>query len=65
MLIGLKVQRQIPLQRLEDSGGVRQGQTLPQDPRMGFTHLGEGKRNRNQGGKSADKKSFSHVHFHY
>lgn len=55
VLIGLQVEGQIPLQGLQDGGGVRQGQTLPQDPWVGLTHLGEGKGNKNEAGKSADE----------
>lgn len=51
MFVGLEVQGQISLQGLQDGGGVRQGQTLPQDARVGLAHLGEVKGNRNQGRK--------------
>lgn len=44
MLIRLEVQGQIPLQGLQDDRRVRQGQTLPEDPGVGFTHLSEDKR---------------------
>lgn len=50
MLIGLEVQGQIPLQGLQDGGRMRQGQTLPKDPRVGLTDLA-GRQRKEEAGK--------------
>lgn len=39
VLIGLEVQGQVSLQSFQDSGGVRQGQTLSQNPWVRLAHL--------------------------
>lgn len=55
VLIGLKVQGQISLQSLQDGRGVRQGQTLPENPWVGLAHLNPIRGQESEERKNEDK----------